>query len=454
LEITPLKSQLLNFKIRLTRKITANPFRFLAFLGHRFIEDRCLQHASALAYTTLLSLVPLMAVTFSIFTAFPVFVNLRDGFQDFLFQNFVPTSAELLKTYLLEFAQKASRLTAIGIGGLIMTSVLLMASIDNALNAIWRVETPRPAVIKFLVYWAVLTLSPLLIGISLAISSYIFSLPLLSETAGNTHLLRVTPFIMSSIAFALLYMIVPNQRVSIQPAIVGGLLAALLFELAKKIFAFYITQFPTYQAIYGALAILPIFLVWIYVCWIIVLLGAELTHCLLSYYEPKTEQTKKNYSEYSEQFYDSFRLLGHLWTAQGTGHGLTLEQLEKKEPHLTRENIEYLLKKLNHIQLIHLTVHQHWVLTQDLSRFTLYQLLTAGQFILPITPLEDPRNDQWQQQFSHILTHSNQQLKQKMTIHIADLLKSNPDLNRATIHAARNGIVSNGNDYDKSDLPI
>jgi membrane protein len=451
LEIAPLKSQLLQFKIRLTPKITANPFQFLTFLGQRFIEDRCLQYASALAYTTLLSLVPLMAVTFSIFTAFPVFANLREGFQDFLFQNFVPTSAELLKTYLLEFVQKASHLTAVGIGGLILTSVLLMASIDNALNAIWRVETPRPAVIKFLVYWAVLTLSPLLIGISLAVSSYVFSLPFLSETARSPHLLRVTPFIMSSIAFALLYMIVPNQRVALQPAIAGGLVAAFLFEFAKKIFAFYITQFPTYQAIYGALAILPIFLVWIYVCWIIVLLGAELTHCLLSYYEPKTQQAR---NKQTEQFYDSFRLLGHLWMAQGTGHGLSMEQLEKEEAHLNREYIEYLLKKLNEINLIHLTVHQQWVLAQDLSRFTLYQLFATGQFVLPNNTLSDHRNDQWQQQFSSILTHSHEQLKQKMTVYIADLLKPNNESNRATKNAARNETSLISNDYDKSDLPI
>ncbi|OUD12534.1 virulence factor BrkB family protein [Thioflexithrix psekupsensis] len=448
-----MKSQLFYFKIRLTQKTVAHPLQFLTFLGQRFIEDRCLQHASALAYTTLLSLVPLMAVTFSIFTAFPVFANLREGFQDFLFQNFVPTSAELLKTYLLEFVQKASHLTAVGIGGLILTSVLLMASIDNALNAIWRIETPRPAVIKFLVYWAVLTLSPLLIGISLAVSSYIFSLPFLSETARSPHLLRVTPFIMSAIAFALLYMIVPNQRVPLQPAIAGGLVAAAFFELAKKIFAFYITQFPTYQAIYGALAILPIFLVWIYVCWIIVLLGAELTHCLLSYSDSDSK-TEKIKNKDTEQFYDCFRLLGHLWIAQSAGHGLNIEQLEKQEPHLNREYIEYLLKKLNDIHVIHLTVHQHWVLAQDLSRFTLYQLFSMGEFVLPKDTLNDDRNDQWQQQFSSILTHSHQQLKQKMTVYIADLLGSNAQFNRATKDAARNDTSPSKNDYDKSDLPI
>lgn len=410
---------LLTFKIRLTSTLNANPFKFLIFLGKRFIEDRCPQHASALAYTTLLSIVPLMAVTFSIFTAFPVFENLTDGFQNFLFQNFVPTSAELLQTYLLEFVQKASGLTAVGIAGLIVTSILLMASINRALNTIWRTQTPRSSVVSFLVYWSVLTLSPLLIGVSLAVSSYIVSLPLISDTTNNINVLRVTPFIMSSAAFSVLYILVPSQHVPIRPAIVGGLVAALLFELAKKGFAFYVTQFPTYQAIYGALAILPIFLVWIYVCWVIVLLGAELTHSLISY---RDEVLHPHY-QYSKKFYYAIRLLGHLWEAQGKGECLSIDTLEDREPMLNRDQLETLLASLANVNIVHTTSLNSWALSQDLSRFSVYQLFQLNAYALPNLPLKEQHGDHWQTQFEQMLTHCHQHLQQEMNMPVADLFR-------------------------------
>ncbi len=422
---------LLTFKIPLTSTLNANPFKFLVFLGKRFIEDRCPQHASALAYTTLLSIVPLMAVTFSIFTAFPVFENLTDDFQSFLFQNFVPTSAELLQTYLLEFVQKASGLTALGIGGLMATSILLMAAINRALNTIWRTQTPRSSVVNFLVYWAVLTLSPLLMGISLAVSSYIVSLPLISDTTNNIHVLRVTPFIMSACAFSVLYILVPSQRVPIRPAVAGGLVAALLFELAKKGFAFYVTQFPTYQAIYGALAILPIFLVWIYVCWVIVLLGAEITHSLLSY---RDEVLHPHY-QHSKKFYYVIRLLGHLWEAQGKGECLSIDSLEDREPMLNRDQLEALLASLEKANIVHTTSLNRWALSQDLSRFSVYQLFQLNAYALPNLPLKENHDDHWQTQFEHMLASCHQHLQHEMGMYVAELyrepalLVSRPALN-------------------------
>lgn len=257
--------------------------QFSSYFWRHFFSDNCLQHATALSYTTLLSIVPLMAVMLSIFTAFPVFEDINLQIQNFIFENFVPTSGEVIQQYIQQFSQNASKMTGPGLIFLVITSIMMMAAIDKSLNTIWDNSKPRRASARFMVYWLVLTLGPILIGVSLAISSYIVSLPLLSETTSygeKLGLLRTLPFFMEALAFTLIYVIVPNCRVTFRSALIGGIVAALLFELAKKAFSFYITSFPTYETIYGAMSTVPVFLVWIFLSWAITLIGAELTWCL------------------------------------------------------------------------------------------------------------------------------------------------------------------------------
>ena len=253
---------------------------FFAFLFGRFVDARRLSNAAGLSYASLLAIVPLFVVSLAVLSAFPVFQSVMKDLQDFVFQNFVPDSRGEIQKYILSFAGKASKLTMIGIISMLLTALLLMASIDKALNEIWHVRHRRKRLVGFLVYWAVLTLGPLLIGSSLAITSYLVSLPMLSKVGIGglkQHLLPVLPFVMESVAFSMMYWIVPNRSVPVKHALFGGLLAAVIFELTKKGFAFYLTHFPTYEAIYGALAVIPIFLIWMYASWIIILFGAEFT---------------------------------------------------------------------------------------------------------------------------------------------------------------------------------
>ena len=182
-------------------------------------------------------------------------------------------------------------MTAFGACGLIITALLLMYSIDSALNTIWRSKRTRPRIYSFAVYWMILTLGPLLAGVSLAISSYLLSLRWASELHGVIdNLLRVFPLLLSWLSFWLLYSIVPTTQVPNRDAIVGALVAALLHELGKKAFSLYITAFPSYQLIYGVLAVIPILFVWVYWTWCIVLLGAEITVTLGEYRKLKSEQ--------------------------------------------------------------------------------------------------------------------------------------------------------------------
>lgn len=267
--------------------IVRNTLQFISYLTSRFSEDACLTTAAALSFTTILSLVPLMAVMLAVLSAFPAFHNLIERTQDFIFQNFVPASGEVIQNYIQQFVDQASDLPGLGIVFLILTALFLMNTIDAALNNIWRVQRNRRLISKFLIYWSVLTLGPVLLAVSIAITSYLISLPLFVEsiTIGSMKptLLTLMPFMATTLALTMLYIIVPNLNVPVYMGITGGVLAAVLFEVAKKGFTVYVTSVPTYATLYGALAIIPIFLIWIYVSWIIVLLGAEISSCLATF---------------------------------------------------------------------------------------------------------------------------------------------------------------------------
>ena len=236
--------------------------------------------AGHLAYVTLLSLVPFIVVFFAILSAFPAFTHIRQQLESFVFTNFVPAAGDVVQQYVSEFVGNASEMGAVSILFLVMVALLLIANIDRALNHIWRTENHRRAIFTFSIYWTVLTLGPLLVGSSLAISSYLAGLRAFANeyTPGlGTVFLNMLPFIISFCIHFVLYMVVPNKRVLASHAIFGAIVAALLFEFGKKLFALYVAGFPSYQVIYGALAAVPILFVWVYLSWIIVLFGAIVT---------------------------------------------------------------------------------------------------------------------------------------------------------------------------------
>ena len=263
-------------------------WKFTVLLLKRSDKDGLTLLAGHLAYVSLLSLVPLIAVVFSLFALFPVFSDISAQLKTFIFSNFMPATGNTIQRYLEQFVANSSKMTAVGACGLIVTALLLMYSIDSALNTIWRSKKIRPKVYSFAVYWMILTLGPLLAGASLAISSYLLSLRWATDlNSVIDNVLRIFPLILSWLSFWLLYSVVPTTRVPNRDAVVGALVAALLFELGKKGFALYITMFPSYQLIYGVLAVIPILFVWVYWTWCIVLLGAEITVTLGVYRELK-----------------------------------------------------------------------------------------------------------------------------------------------------------------------
>lgn len=256
---------------------------FSRYLLTRMGHDRINVNAGYLAYITLLSIVPMLTVLLSVLSSFAIFENAGDAIQDFVITNFVPAAGDAVKGALLEFVANTGKMSAVGGGFLFIAALMLISNIDKNLNYIWRVKNKRRAVFSFSMYWMVLTLGPILVGASIAVTSYVTSLKVIeSEAISGLYnlLLSWLPFLLSFSAFVGLYMLVPNKKVHLSHAVLGAIVAALLFEASKKGFAAYITQFPSYQLIYGALAAIPILFVWVYLCWLIVLVGAEVTAAL------------------------------------------------------------------------------------------------------------------------------------------------------------------------------
>ncbi len=247
-------------------------------LRQRFREDRLGLTAGSLTFTTTIALVPLFTVMLALFSAFPVFARFRKVLEQEFIQGFVPDAiAKPVLLSLTKFAMKASQLGGLGLIGLGVTAVALMLTIDHTLNAIWRVRTHRPIAQRVLVYWAALTLGPLMLGASLSMTSYVLSASrgLVNELPGGVgFFLSVIVFAMQTAGFAALYRFVPNTHVRWEHAWGGAIFVSLALELCQKGLAMYLTKVPVYSTIYGAFSAVPIFLIWIYVSWVIVLLGA------------------------------------------------------------------------------------------------------------------------------------------------------------------------------------
>lgn len=259
-------------------KITNNLLKLTKGSVHRFNQYSCLSIASSLSFTTMLALVPLITVIFSTFSLFPVFEDWSSKIEDYVFQSFVPTAGEQIQVYLIDFSQKAGKLTAVGLLILFISSLMLLFTIENAFNQIWGIQKGRKLFQRLITYWAVLTLCPVLIAVSLSMSSAVLSSEFLNQQTiiqGITQMiLRYLPWILEVFAFVLFYKAIPNTEVNIKHALCGGIIATILFESAKLGFAFFILNFNNYQLIYGALATIPIFLVWIFLSWLVMLIGA------------------------------------------------------------------------------------------------------------------------------------------------------------------------------------
>ncbi|MFT4064137.1 YihY family inner membrane protein [Paraburkholderia sp.] len=328
--------------------------RLAQFAAQRIGEDRIPQVAGSLTFTTMLSLVPLATVAFALFTAFPIFSSFQASLQFFLADHLMPAQLnDQIFKYLNQFASKAKGLTTIGMIILFVTAVMTMMTVESAFNVIWRVRKARPVAQRVLVYWAIITLGPILIGVSLSISSYLFT-----QSMSFSAAQRITPLIewalagatlpLTALAFTILYVYLPNCRVEWRDAVVGGVIAAVAFELSKRGFGYYVRRIPTYTAVYGAFAAVPLFLLWMYLCWFITLTGAMIASALPAIRIGQFHRPVFNGSN----LFDSLELLARLSEAREAGkRGYTMPELAR----MLRRDMDttlMLLQRLEEIEWI------------------------------------------------------------------------------------------------------
>lgn len=297
-------------------------------LRERFREDRLGVTASSLTFTTTIALVPLFTVVLAVFTAFPMFAKFQLVLQQWLIESLIPDSiARQVLGYLTQFAGKASRLGGVGLGILFLTALALILTIDRTLNGIWRVRQPRPLGQRVLVYWALMTLGPLLLALSLSLTSYALSASkgLVGALPGGLQfLLDGLQLVLLAWGMAALYHFVPNTHVRWSHAWAGGLFVSAAFELAKRVLVWYLAKVPTYSVLYGAFATVPILLVWLYVAWVIVLMGAVIA----AYLPSLLTGVQRRARAHGWQFLLALETLQQLERVrQSPDKGLSLEQL-------------------------------------------------------------------------------------------------------------------------------
>ena len=374
--------------------------RLARHVWKHFEEDRCFEEAASLGFTSLLALVPLLAVIFGIVAAFPVFAQWTEKLKSFVFGNLLPAAGEQVESYLNTFLDSASNLTLPGTVFLILTALLLMFRIEVAFNRIWRVDRSRSLLNRIVMYWAVLTLGPLMIGGAIALSVKNIIAPLALEEAVNPFWHQGGIFMLSWMVFALIFMLVPNKRIPLRDAVTGAFLSAMLFELAKLGFVAYISN-ANYAEIYGALATVPIFLFWLYLVWIVVLLGASLASSLATFAD--SERALMSWPERLD-FQLVFRLVGHLWQAQRQGLKLSEASLLALEPESNERQLQHLLRQLETASVVARNEDGDWWLARDLEELSLSELYCSGNYHLPIVGLETvPVESDWDHAFTGAL---------------------------------------------------
>lgn len=260
-------------------------FNFLRFLMRNFLKDNCQQKAASLTYTTLLSIVPILTVLLMILSSIPALESVREQISDLIYSNLLPQSGLQVSQYLDSFAEKSTNLTAIGAMALFITTIMTLTTIERAFNQIWRVENRSGGIKSIVRYWTIITLGPLVLGTAFIVSSTVQSLSFLNQQIAGYGIdwnfwVQIVSFGVTIAGFIGMYWFIPKAKVPIKNAAIAGVFVAVIFELLKYTFGIVMTNFTSYEAIYGAFAALPIFLLWIYLSWNVILLGVEISYSL------------------------------------------------------------------------------------------------------------------------------------------------------------------------------
>ncbi len=394
--------------------------RRVGYLFSRFKIDRCSENAAALTYMSLFALVPLLTVVYTMASAIPAFQGLEGTIQAFLFENLMPDTNSEIQDYLSDFSRQAKNLTGFGIAFLVVTAVLMLRNVEKAFNQIWRTRENRSPVSSFLLYWAVLGLTPLTIGLALAISTYLNSFASrfgsMDVMGVGATLLKAAPLLLSTAGFSLIYVAVPNCRVPFRHAVIGGFAAALAFNIARSAFTGLVAG-SSYTLIYGAFAAVPLFLLWIYLSWNIVLMGGVLVHSLSAY--QSIEEASR------PALLKALDVLFLLWQKQVTGDYVReIELLNEKYTvarGLDSETWSYLRDTFLEHKLVAQNERGHYLLSRDLHTVSFWQLKEWIDEELPLSKDDITTHLTWQEDAYAMLRQQRSQQRETLNISLAEL---------------------------------
>lgn len=398
---------------------------FLVYVGRRFLADHCLPRAASLSYTALLALVPLVAISFAIFAAFPAFQDMKGDLQKFVFENFVPQIGSVVYGYIEKFTRKTGELTAFGVVFLAFTSVMLLSTISGTFNTIWRARETRPLASRLLVYWAVLTLSPILFGASISLSSYLFAMAqgtgVEQFTGPLSRLAGFLPLVLQIAGFAILFLVIPSYPVGRRDALYGGIVAGLLFEILKKGFGLYIKTAPTYETLYGALAVVPILLIWMYLAWIVVLLGAEFTAAMPEWRAGR-RTVRRTSLPAARLTTTALGILHALLIASRNGRGLDARRLTRAVQEAPETMVE-ICEKLESRRYITKGERGQWLLARDLDTTTLAALRRDLGFAIGPEALAALQRTPWGKRYAEIIEKQRESETGITDVSLDDLLR-------------------------------
>lgn len=358
---------------------------YIIFLSRRTKSDMVLRVASSLGYTSMIAIVPLVAIALAIFSAFPVFDGVKEQIQTYIYSNLIPGSEAEVKYYFEQFVASTGKLTTVGVVGLALTALLMLSTIENSLNYIFRVHKPRSFVTKVMLYWTAITLGPLLIGTAVSLRGYLYAIETLMKGSViyvGFKFSQILPSLLTLTGLMAIYVLVPNKRVKLKHALFGSIVAMILFAILRKTFGVFILQGSTYKTLYGALAVLPVFLIWMYLSWAVVIFGAVITASI-----PEWQEYRENKSEAIEEFkmirsnyiLYSISILKILKEARKTGKTVGSDDLYD-QLELDTQGIYFVLEVLYQNNVITQCDDDKWVLSRDLSDLTVYDLIAIAGF--------------------------------------------------------------------------
>ncbi|UOG17975.1 YihY family inner membrane protein [Acinetobacter sp. PK01] len=398
-------------------------FQFVLFVLRRFEADRCREQAGSLTYTTLFAVVPMLTVFLVIISSIKALEPARQQLQQLIYSNFLPKTTIAFDKVLTAFTDKSSNLTVIGILFLFITTVMMLTSIENVFNRIWRVREKRGGMIGFMRYWTIISLGPIILGSAFVLSSTVASMNLLSShlagyEVNGAFLLWLISFTLSILGFFILYWTIPNRSVPIKAALFAGIFSASIFELLKNLFGYIMSNFTSYEIIYGAFAALPIFLLWIFLSWNIVLLGVEISYALTAFYTGKEQRRHPVI-----MLLDILQLF-HLKQQNG-------ESMSDKEALdvLGREEIGHwpsyvlLLEQQN---LVKRTDNNEYVLVRNLTQVDFWSFYKSLPYPLPRRP--DVKNihlddHEWMQRIGPMFEEADDYLAAKLSLPLASIFE-------------------------------